>query len=63
MHTKLRSTKIIFIDRRALIYRESFIILSYNFMQSAMQTKKWQVMKEKLIHLVEEYRRINSKPK
>ena len=25
MHTKLRSTKIIFIDRRALIYRESFL--------------------------------------
>ena len=33
-------------------------------MQSAMQRKKIaDVMKEKLNYLVEEYRRINSKPK
>ena len=64
VRTKLGSTKIIFIDRYALIFRETFMILLYNFIQSAIQTKKMKnVMKEKLNSLVEERGRINSKQK
>ena len=57
MCTKLVSTKIIFIDRGALMFTEPFI---YN--QHCKQ-KMTDVTKEKLSPLVEEYRRINRKPK
>ena len=64
MNTKLGSTKIIFRQVCTNIYGTFNIILLYNFIKSAIQTKKrTDVMKEKLSPLIEEYRRINTKPK
>ena len=64
VRTKLGITKIIFIDRCALIFREpfmqSFYIILYN---QKYKQKMTDIMKEKENPLIEESKRINSKPK
>ena len=63
VRTKLGSAKIIFVDRCALIFMgpliQSFYIIFYN---QQYKQKMTDVVKEKLNPLVEEYKRINSKP-
>ena len=60
VRTKLGITKIIFIDRCALIFMQSFYIILYN---QKYKQKMTDIMKEKENPLIEESKRINSKPK
>ena len=63
VRTKLGPTKIIFIDTCALIFREPFIESIYTIYTISNTSKEMtDAVKEKLKTLVEEYRRINSKP-